>query len=325
MLTIDAQLKNGDLSRFQLLYGEEAYLVRNYKNKLKQALSVPGDDMNASDFEGDKFSVEEMQSFGNTLPFFQDKRLILIENSQAFKKATDLVEVLEQFPETTFVVFVEKQIDKRNRLYKWIQKNGCITECTLPSEVELVPWIARYLSQYGKKISKHTAELIVSRVGFQMDLLSCELDKLIGYTGEREAVTEEDVEMICSGQTVGKLFDMMDAVIAGQQEKVFTLYADLLELKEPPLRILHMLGRHINILLQVKELGPRMSDRDLAAKAGIPFFTVKKYRGQERHFTRERLMELMELRADLEERFKTGRMQENLIAEFFLTKALTNA
>ena len=105
MLTIDAQLKNGDLSRFQLLYGEEAYLVRNYKNKLKQALSVPGDDMNASYFEGEKFSVEEMQSIGNTLPFFQDKRLILIENSQAFKKATDLVEVLEQFPETTFVVF----------------------------------------------------------------------------------------------------------------------------------------------------------------------------------------------------------------------------
>ena len=151
MLTIDAQLKNGDLSRFQLLYGEEAYLVRNYKNKLKQALSVPGDDMNASYFEGEKFSVEEMQSIGNTLPFFQDKRLILIENSQAFKKATDLVEVLEQFPETTFVVFVEKQIDKRNRLYKWIQKNGCITECTLRSEVELVPWIARYLSQYGKR------------------------------------------------------------------------------------------------------------------------------------------------------------------------------
>ena len=51
MLTIDAQLKNGDLSRFQLLYGEEAYLVRNYKNKLKQALYVPGDDMNASYFE----------------------------------------------------------------------------------------------------------------------------------------------------------------------------------------------------------------------------------------------------------------------------------
>ncbi len=33
-------------------------------------------------------------------------------------------------------------------------------------------------------------------------------------------------------------------------------------------------------------------------------------------------MELMELRADLEERFKTGRMQENLIAEFFFDKSI---
>ena len=98
MLTIDAQLKNGDLSRFQLLYGEEAYLVRNYKNKLKQALSVPGDDMNASYFEGEKFSVEEMQSIGNTLPFFQDKRLILIENSRHLKRRPIWSKCWSSFP-----------------------------------------------------------------------------------------------------------------------------------------------------------------------------------------------------------------------------------
>ena len=48
MLTIDAQLKNGDLSRFQLLYGEEAYLVRNYKNKLIQELDLRGHAKNDS-------------------------------------------------------------------------------------------------------------------------------------------------------------------------------------------------------------------------------------------------------------------------------------
>ena len=67
-----------------------------------------------------------------------------------------------------------------------------------------------------------------------------------------------------------------------------------------------------------------MSDRDLAVKIGIPFFTIKKYRNQEKHFTKDTLMSLLEMRVDLEERFKTGRMQENLIAEIFLTKALTN-
>lgn len=324
MLTIDAQLKSGELSRFHLLYGEETYLIRNYKNRLKAALTVPGDDMNASYFEGEKISLEEVQSIGNTLPFFHESRFLLLENTQLFKKSNDMVEMIEQFPETTYVIFVEKQVDKRNRFYKWIQKNGCVTECGLRSEVELVPWIAKYFAQYKKKISRSTAEFIVSRVGFQMDMLASELEKLLGYMGEREVVTEEDVEAICSGQTVGKLFEMMDAVIAGEQEKVFALYADLLELKEPPLKILHMLGRHINILLQVKEGGRSLSDRDLAAKIGIPFFTIKKYRNQEKHFTKDTLMSLLEMRVDLEERFKTGRMQENLIAEIFLTKALTN-
>nr|MBP3599409.1 DNA polymerase III subunit delta [Eubacterium sp.] len=324
MQTIDAQIKTGELSRFHLIYGEEPYMVRYYKNKCKSMLSNEGDDMNASFFEGNSISLEEVNSLGNTLPFFAEKRLLLMENTELFKASNDVVDMLEEFPDTTYVVFVEKQVDKRNRLYKWMQKNGCVTECVLQQEKDLVPWAARYLKGYGKNISRSTMEYIVSKVGFQMDMLVNELDKLIGYTGEREEITVADVDEICSGQVVGKIFDMIDAVIAGQTEKVFRLYGDLIELKEPPLVILHLLGRHINILLQVKEIGNSMADRDLAKKVGIPYFTVGKYKSQAKHFSKKQLLHLLEERADYEERFKTGRLGERLVAEFFLVKALTN-
>lgn len=323
MQTIAAQIKSGDLSRFHLVYGEEPYMVRYYKHKLKTMLSNEGDDMNASFFEGNAISLEEVASLGNTLPFFAEKRLIMLENTDLFKSSNEMSGMLESFPETTYVVFVEKNVDKRNRLYKWIQKNGCVTECVLQQEKELVPWVARYLKGYEKNVSRRTVEYMLSKTGFQMDSIVNELDKLIGYTGERTEVTEEDVDAICSGQTVGKIFDMIDAVAAGENEKVFRLYGDLLELKEPPLVILHLLGRHINILLQVKEAGNSLSDRDLAKKAGIPFFTVKKYKSQAKHFSKSQLLSLLEERADYEERFKTGRMGEKLVAEFFLVKALT--
>ncbi len=322
--TIDAQIKSGELSRFHLIYGEEPYMVRYYKNKCKAMLANEGDDMNASFFEGNAISMEEVNSLGNTLPFFAEKRLILMENTDLFKSSNDMADMLETFPETTYVVFVEKQVDKRNRLYKWVQKNGCVTECALQQEKELVPWAARYLKGHGKLISRGTMEYIVSKVGFQMDMLVNELDKLIGYVGEREEITVADVDVICSGQVVGKIFDMIDAVIAGENEKVFQLYGDLLELKEPPLVILHLLGRHINILLQVKEIGVGMGDRDLAKKVGIPYFTAGKYKRQAQHFSRARLLQLLEERADYEERFKTGRLGERLVAEFFLVKTLTN-
>ena len=325
MQTIAEQIKSGDLSRFQLIYGEEPYMVRYYKNKLKKMLSQEGDDMNVSSFEGKGIPLEEVGSLGITLPFFADKRLILIENTELFKSSYEMADMLEEFPDTTYVVFVEKKVDKRNRLYKWIQKNGCVTECALQQERELVPWAARYLKGYGKSISRKTAEYVIAKIGFQMDGIVNELDKLVGYVGDREEITAEDVDAICSGQVVGKIFDMIDSVIAGEQEKVFRLYGDLLELKEPPLVILHLLGRHINILIQVKEIGGSLPDKDIAKKAGIPYFTVKKYKSQAKHFSKKTLYQLLEERADYEERFKTGRLGERLVAEFFLVKALTKA
>lgn len=220
MQTIASQIKSGELSRVHLVYGEESYMVRYYKNKLKSMLSTEGDDMNVSCFEGKSISLGEVASIANTLPFFAEKRLILMENTELFKSASDMTDILQESPDTTHVVFVEKTVDKRNRLYKWIQKNGCITECMYQQERELIPWSARYLKGYGKISSRQTLEYMMSQIGFQMDTIVNELDKLIGYVGEREEITREDVDAICSGQVVGKMFDMIDAVIAGENERV---------------------------------------------------------------------------------------------------------
>lgn len=323
MQTIAAQIKSGDLSRFHLIYGEEPYMIRYYKNKLKALLSNEGDDMNSSYFEGSQISLSEVSSLGSTLPFFAENRLILMENTGLFKSSNEVSEMLAGFPETTYVVFVEKQIDKRNRLYKWMQKNGCITECRMQQERELLPWAAKYIRGRGKSCSGQTLEYLLSKTGFQMDMIVNELDKLTSYAGDRQEITNTDVDAVCSGQTVGKIFDMIDAVIAGENEKVFRLYGDLLELKEPPPRILHLLGRHINILVQVREIGNSLTANEAAKKIGIPSFTIGKYKNQAKHFTKNELLDLLETRADYEERFKTGRLDENLVAEIFLIKTLT--
>ena len=49
-----------------------------------------------------------------TLPFFAERRVILIENSGFFKSACDeLAEYLTQPATTTFFLFVEEEVDKR--------------------------------------------------------------------------------------------------------------------------------------------------------------------------------------------------------------------
>ena len=52
MRTIDEDIKNQTFRTAYLLYGEEAYLKNQYKDKLKAALWQEGDTMNAAFYDG---------------------------------------------------------------------------------------------------------------------------------------------------------------------------------------------------------------------------------------------------------------------------------
>ena len=52
MKSIDEDIKKGSFQSVYLLYGEEAYLKKQYRQKLKLALSSEGDTMNTGIYEG---------------------------------------------------------------------------------------------------------------------------------------------------------------------------------------------------------------------------------------------------------------------------------
>ena len=95
MKTIDADIKAGSFQPVYLLYGEEAYLKNQYKKKLQQALSREGDTMNAAYYEGKNINPGEIIDLAETLPFFAEHRLILIENSGIFKLKQPCEELAE--------------------------------------------------------------------------------------------------------------------------------------------------------------------------------------------------------------------------------------
>ena len=89
MKTIDEDIKTGQLKTAYLLYGPEAYLRRQYRDKLKNAMAAPDDNMNFAAFEGKETDVEAVIELAETLPFFAEQRVILIENSGFFKNSCE--------------------------------------------------------------------------------------------------------------------------------------------------------------------------------------------------------------------------------------------
>lgn len=326
MLQLESEIKSNQFSRFHLIYGEERYMVRYYKNTLIGKLSQPEDEMNRTFFRDQDIEASQIAEAAQVLPFFAEQRLLVVENSKFFTKSNDMTDYLESFPDTTYLIFVEREVDKRSRLFKWFHKNGCVTECVPQQEKMLKQWVTGYLKKVGKAISVAQIEQLMERVGTDMELLSNELDKLIGYVGERTVIEKEDIQAISSGLTVSKIFDMIDAVAGKEKEKALSLYDDLLANKESPMSILYMFSRHINILLQIKEcLNLGLNRNELAKKCGIPPFTVAKYSKQASMLKRKDLLKMLENRLEYEERFKTGKISEQLSVELFLIQALTNS
>lgn len=324
MKQLKEDIKNRSFHPVYLLYGEESYLVRQYREQLKQAVLDGGDEMNYTYFEGNGVSLPEVREIADTLPFFQDYRIIVWEESKLFKSANDFAEYLPQMPDTTILVFVEKEVDKRNKLYKYVQKNGLAVEMTAVNAADTKKFVAVKLRDSGKKIRESTAEYFLGQVEGSLNNIGNELEKLIAYTYGREEITKEDIDAVCSVQVTGQIFKMLDAAAAGQKQELMQYYHDLLELNESPMSILYLLTRHFNILLQVKAVSGSLSKQEIAKKIGIPPFSVGKYQAQCKRFTKEQLKEMLQLCADTEFDFKQGRLSDRIGVEMLLVFLLRN-
>lgn len=322
MKTIDEDIKTGQIKRIYLLYGEEAYLKKQYRDKLKAAVVQPDDTMNFSAFEGKDINTKELIDLSETMPFFCDRRLILVENSGFFKNANEeLVEYIGEIPESTCFVFVESEVDKRSKAYKAAAKAGSAVEFVTPREDMLVRWVWGKIQRENKKITQSVLQFFLTKTGNDMENINKELEKLLCYTLEKDEITAADIEAICIGQTENKIFDMINAISARNQKEALSLYYDLLSLKEAPMRILYLIARQFQNLLLIKSMSAKgYPAASIAKSAGMPSFAVQKNIRQAGAFSVEQLKQAIEDCGQAEEDVKMGRMADQLAVELLIVK-----
>ena len=322
MKNLQEDIKTGNFRRVYLLCGDEAYLKIQYKDKLIKALNPDDDTMNFSKYEGKGIEVREMIDLCETMPFFADYRVILVENSGFFKnKCDELADYIKTLPDYVRMVFVEEEVDKRSRMYKAVKAEGRIVEFAKQDEKTLMRWAAGILGKAGKKITQRDMELLLTKTGTDMGNLRMEMEKLISYTEGRDVVTAEDIEEICTTQTTNRIFDMVRAVTEKNQKRALELYYDLLTLKEPPMRILFLLAKQYRQLLLAKQFAAAgLAQTEIASKLGVPGFVVRNITTCARAYTISELEQAVKDFVDAEESVKTGRLEDKLSVELLIIK-----
>ncbi len=334
------ELKKGNISNVYLIYGPEAYKRKVAKEALKS--NVPfGDKINYSYYEGKNIDFNDVCEKAATMPFFADKRLIIIENSGRFKAkkkdndneeeetaaADSMIDkILSNIPETTVLVFLEEAAAKNKKIYKAISKSGFVESCEPDTGDVLISYIMGYLDKNGKKISASGANSIVARVGADYNKINNELEKIISYTGDSPSVTDADINAVCSEDIESRIFDMLDSMGRKNPKAALEKYYVLLSNREPALYILAMIRKQYRLMLESAELGnKRMNEKQVAGATGThPYSVGKAMDFMRKYYKRKDVIRILNMINDTDFRIKNGDIDDRTGVEALIVGIASN-
>ena len=318
-------LKAGRIAPCYLFEGPEEYIKQQALKQLCARLLPEGlEEMNLADMTDP--DADALIAAAETLPFMGEKRVIIVRECALLvngRKAEDdrkveaVTDYLTHIPPSACIVFyIKGKADGRKKLYTLIKKQHVIVDFSQMNDAECADWARKAMRRMGKALDADTAARLVFTVGRDAALLRQEMDKLCAYLDERDVVTAEDIDAICTRSTECTVFQMVDAQVAGNSDAAFALLRDMVRAGEDRIGILAMLLRQYRILYHMRCLmDERTPQQSQAQLLGIPPFSVGRTQQQARRFDKARLKEAYDFLLDYEFRLKQGRIPQDGCAE----------
>ncbi len=255
-----------------------------------------------------------------TLPFMAEKRLVVVRDcsmlmqgkSKDFDEDASVERMKEYFPSfpeyAVLVFYVRGKAEGRKKLYTVLKKENAVYSFERLNEVQLNRWLMRRFGSCGKQISEDICKALCFRSGTDLTQLNNEVEKLINYTAEKNTITMEDIEMICTETTEYKVFDLADALLSGQGKRAFGILEQLVRVNTDRVLLISLLGKQCRQLLYATQF----PDKYKAASAlGVPPFIADKLKQQAAGFTSEQLRSMPDMCLQAELQVKSGVIPEN--------------
>jgi DNA polymerase-3 subunit delta len=270
-------LQAGTVPGLILLYGQESFFVEKGMLAVRDAVVTPENrDFNLTQFYGKDFVPNDVVEQARTFPVFAERRLVMIKNiheSRAEQLETLLDYVEDPVPETVLLLTAEK-IDARRKIFQLFKKNGVSIEFKKIYENQLPSFVRDLAKASNLSLTAGALKLFCKRVGTNLAEVQGEMEKLVGYLGERDLADEADVAAIVSDTRIESIFDLTDAMGRGDRSTALSLLDRLLAEGQAPLMILAMMTRHFRQMWKISELvSQKVPQSELPRRVGAsPYF-----------------------------------------------------
>ena len=274
-----SHLKRRELAPVYVLFGPETYL-RDIA--LKTICDFSFTDGEARDFNETEFSLNAEGSLGaalaaaEQLPMMAARRVIRITDVRVSATGgrdtlreddeARLEAYLKRPADSSVVIFVAEEFDKRRKVAKLFTEHTAAVEFTELKDEELSKWARDKIKDAGSQMDERALRLLVSLVGPDVRRLTIEIQKLSTAALPDRVISSELVELLVGNSREISNFDLTDNLFTGRKTEALRILNKILNDGSEPLMLLGLISYNVRRLLMAKEAMAEGVDRGAVAR-----------------------------------------------------------
>ncbi len=312
---LERHLKQRSLRPLYLFFGEEEFLMERALRRLEGALAEHTGEVPHKLFNlAQEVGLEDFLAQARNAPLWGSGQLLILRRVEAYPEKTlkAILAYLDHPPPRSWVVLIASGLKARDvgkhPVWSRLQRQEAALGFWRLKEEELYQWVAQEARSLGKTLTLAAAQRLVEMVGGNLAELTQELAKLALFAGEEKTISPNLVLRLASHSRTYTIFALVEALGQADASKRLSALDQLLDLGEPPAKILGMLARQLRLLMRYKETAPGASPAALAGSLNLPQGVVRKLGQQAALFSLPALKAHLHLlhQADLHLKTSTG-------------------
>jgi DNA polymerase-3 subunit delta len=252
-------LKAKQIAPLYLLFGAEDYLRDAAARRISDvALSGASlREFNEVSFSLASADVQQAIAAAEQLPMMAERRVVRITDFQKLREADEgaLLRYLARPVESSVVIFVADDLDKRRKLSKTLLEACVSVEFAPLTDNELSAWARDHLKKLKASADERTLRQIVALVGTSVRRLANELDKLataaLSYGGQ---ITMDSVDALVGRSRELSNFELTDRLVAKDRKGALKTLRRLLDDDAEPVMLVGLVASNYHRLALAKEL-----------------------------------------------------------------------
>lgn len=267
-------LKQGETRPLYLLFGAESYLRDLAAHAIKD-MCLKGASLrefNEASYSLASTDVQQAIAAAEQLPMMASRRVVEIRDFGKLREADEeaLMRYLARPVESSTVIFIADDLDKRRKLSKTLLDVCVAVEFAPLSDTELAEWAKKRLRDLKVQTDERTLHQIVALVGSDVRTLSNELEKLATAALGSGLISMEMVDTLVGRSRELSNFELADHLIAKNRKRALQTLRRLLDDGAEPVMLIGLIGSNYRRLALAKELMSKgAANQDVYRQVGI--------------------------------------------------------